>query len=952
MKKIAIFVSLTFFVLLSVFLVLSGPLDITPLSVTQLFTPDDGYGVSNYTKGGASATINFSLIMGVWDDVYGNITQITFELPSNVIFNDIQNLSNGTYVNSTGGDDWWCEGELGTTYYTNWSCYNGSESQLSSNDLIIVWFNFTVNNTGTEEPIVWPIHIYGNGSSQDMNTTYFSTNLDDLAPRIALNYPSNFYNETTGAGLEFNYTPTDPNIQTCELWGNWSGGWHLNETFLNPTSGALNGSTTLMIEPGRYVWSFYCNDTLSNKNVTTENYTVMIESAPSWSPIANIDRNEDFAQFTLDLSANISDILTEDTDLQVSYNVNNSNVSLSFDNSTNILTISSVANASDTANISLVLVDSVGLTSFESFDLVLSPVNDAPWWNPIADIEKNEDFAQFSLDLSANISDVEDSDTDLQISYMTNDSSIINITSLVNSTNIVTFDSLANTSGSVNITFVLVDSGGSSDMESFVLIVNAVNDAPDVPVLSSPANESSVAGYIPDFSWTNSSDIEGDAISYIIQIDDSPLFTEPVSYYNGSISETASPTSEVNASFGDGSYFWRVLATDGTANSSWSEVRYFTFVSDNTPPNVTLDAPANNGYDTDGVVIFNFTAIEDNPSTCQLYFRSNDTNWAENMSMSYSNNTQHNFTSVTLVDGVYVWGVRCNDTGSNYNFSDNWTLTVDSTAPTNPSVTPPTDTNIKPRTSITYSCSGTDVTSGINQLTWTLTKPDGTVITRLAGATGIDSETFSGDDTNLAGTYSLTCKLQDRAGLSTTSSVYNFEVHFSGGASSDSSSGGSSGSGGSKVILDEKTSEVTVQQEQGAVITFTLDGSNVHTITVKEITATTVTLIIQSEPKEITLKIGETKEVDVDDDGINDISVTLNGIKNGKADITTKKLPQPIKGEKVQKEGSEVSIPEITPSETKISEPQKRSNNFWIVLILIASFAIIGIAFYFLKLKK
>ncbi len=63
-------------------------------------------------------------------------------------------------------------------------------------------------------------------------------------------------------------------------------------------------------------------------------------------------------------------------------------------------------------------------------------------------------------------------------------------------------------------------------------------------------------------------------------------------------------------------------------------------------------------------------------------------------------------------------------------------------------------------------------------------------------------------------------------------------------------------------------------------------GSELHTATVKTITATVVDLIFASEPIDVQLAVGEMQQVDVTGDSVKDIQVTLNGINNGKADLT------------------------------------------------------------------
>jgi len=66
-------------------------------------------------------------------------------------------------------------------------------------------------------------------------------------------------------------------------------------------------------------------------------------------------------------------------------------------------------------------------------------------------------------------------------------------------------------------------------------------------------------------------------------------------------------------------------------------------------------------------------------------------------------------------------------------------------------------------------------------------------------------------------------------------------------------------------------------------------GEN-HTIAVAATTNTTVILTIASTPYNITLSIGETRRIDLNNDGTADLFIILNGIKDGKADITFAKL--------------------------------------------------------------
>ncbi|MDP2908333.1 MAG: hypothetical protein Q8N77_00850, partial [Nanoarchaeota archaeon] len=194
----------------------------------------------------------------------------------------------------------------------NWTCVNGSDSLLGSNTQFRFAFNFSANSTGTEEAIEWNITLVAINES---NTVLFHTNLDAQAPVISLDNPSDFYNETATGSVVFNYTANDSNLDTCELWGNWSG-WHLNETFINQsfglTSGETNGSSNVTIEDGQYVWSVYCNDSLNNYNSTVDNRTLTVDlTAPNITLDSPVDFFNETATGSVTFNYTASDIVSD-----------------------------------------------------------------------------------------------------------------------------------------------------------------------------------------------------------------------------------------------------------------------------------------------------------------------------------------------------------------------------------------------------------------------------------------------------------------------------------------------------------------------------------------------------------------------------------------------------------------------------------------------------------------
>ncbi|MBM3199890.1 hypothetical protein FJZ53_03045 [Candidatus Woesearchaeota archaeon] len=145
---------------------------------------------------------------------------------------------------------------------------SGSQNESSTltfeagNYLWNVWCNDTVGNSG-------------------FSAANYTLIVDPNTPTVVLNSPTDFYNETATGGVVFNYTASSGGaVDTCELWGDWSGGWHLNETFVSPTASVTNGSSNITIADGQYLWSVYCNSTLGNRNTTVQNFTLNVDLNP------------------------------------------------------------------------------------------------------------------------------------------------------------------------------------------------------------------------------------------------------------------------------------------------------------------------------------------------------------------------------------------------------------------------------------------------------------------------------------------------------------------------------------------------------------------------------------------------------------------------------------------------------------------------------------------------
>jgi PGF-pre-PGF domain-containing protein len=155
--------------------------------------------------------------------------------------------------------------------------------------------NFTLNNTPKDSAGLnitvwlnsgdynWSINCSDLVSNYNGTFSYNLSLVDLILPEVTLHSPADGLETSTNA-LDANFTVTEVYLDTCELWGNWSDGWHLNQSYNGFTAGITQNFTNISIPEGQYVWSVYCNDTSNNYNNTVGNRTFTVDNtAPTVS---------------------------------------------------------------------------------------------------------------------------------------------------------------------------------------------------------------------------------------------------------------------------------------------------------------------------------------------------------------------------------------------------------------------------------------------------------------------------------------------------------------------------------------------------------------------------------------------------------------------------------------------------------------------------------------------
>ena len=94
-------------------------------------------------------------------------------------------------------------------------------------------------------------------------------------PGVSLTTPENL-NSTSSTTIQFNISVIDSGeLENVTLWGNWSGGWHANETI--NINGSYNETTfTKTLAAGTYIWNVKTYDEDGNSDWANLNYTLTV----------------------------------------------------------------------------------------------------------------------------------------------------------------------------------------------------------------------------------------------------------------------------------------------------------------------------------------------------------------------------------------------------------------------------------------------------------------------------------------------------------------------------------------------------------------------------------------------------------------------------------------------------------------------------------------------------
>ncbi len=238
---------------------------------------------------------------------------------------------------------------------------------------------------------------------------------------------------------------------------------------------------------------------------------------------------------------------------------------------------------------------------------------------------------------------------------------------------------------------------------------------------------------------------------------------------------------------------------------------------------------------------------------------------------------------------------------------------------------------------LTFTCDTSD--GNLDVVTFNVQEPGASVFST-AGKSTDGKKTFEYKETKKSGVYEVKCTASDIAGNKTTSSIFKFRLQ----ADDEGEAPGTPVYVKPFNVDFSKLESKTLAENQGRVLTVSFDGKTEHTIKFESVTSNSVTLIIASHPKTINLNVGDTKSVDVNDDGIDDVSATLTAIIDGKASVDFKKLTG---AEKVaQEEGkTTTSVRQAAPP---TGGTGRSTIGIWIIVLIV----VVGVIIYLVAARR
>jgi len=231
------------------------------------------YNASSYSRNFTGLGVGEYDFYAYTQDIYGNEAQT-----SNRIVTLTSNVAPSLTLVKPGEGD---------SYGTNESLDLEFSVSDSDGNLDSCWYNvdegenvsladcanttFDVSGDGS-----YGLNIYANDTDGEETSDSAGFTVAVGAPAISLSSPAKGVYLSSGENIEFVYTATDVDLDSCELWIDDGLNWGANQTDSSVVSG-VEDSFSLDLDDGDYIWNIWCNDSLGN-NVFNGNRSLYVDS--------------------------------------------------------------------------------------------------------------------------------------------------------------------------------------------------------------------------------------------------------------------------------------------------------------------------------------------------------------------------------------------------------------------------------------------------------------------------------------------------------------------------------------------------------------------------------------------------------------------------------------------------------------------------------------------------
>jgi hypothetical protein len=278
---------------------------------------------------------------------------------------------------------------------------------------------------------------------------------------------------------------------------------HPSVTFAGPPAGSLSFTPAAGVG-GLATITVSVNDGQAQNNITTRDFTVTIETAPSFAAMADVHTDEDVAAGPIPLAILDTDTPLAALALQATSSnpqlLANSNIVLSATPTNHALTLTPSPNQHGFSIVTLVATDDDGNAGTNTFAFIVHPVNDTPFVSPIPDQDTATNQAVGPI--AFRISDLETPAAQLEVTASSSNTELVPHAGITlgranrpdepGDTRTISIQPAPDRAGASTITITVNDPNGGATSETFVV---RVSDSPVAPFITThPADQTVFPG--------------------------------------------------------------------------------------------------------------------------------------------------------------------------------------------------------------------------------------------------------------------------------------------------------------------------------------------------------------------------------------------------------------------------------------------------------------------------